>query len=109
MLAIQRRSPEAFICQEKSEHVKKARIVLAIPKNIVPSHYGFVNYSKCDSPHIVVIYIVSIDIGNRSVKGVLSHPRNEKPCKLDNALDCLNGGIGMSGLTNIYLYPSIDK
>ena len=78
-------------------------------KNIVPLHYRFVNYSKCDSPLIVVISKLSIAIGNRGVKGVLSHPRNENPCKFNNALDCLNGGIGMSELINTNLYPSIGK
>lgn len=56
-------------------------------------------YSKCESAHTDDDNKVFDVIGNRENKDAMRILFIENQIGIINALDCLNGGIGMSGLT----------
>ena len=80
-----------------------------ISRKILSLPHEYSIYSKCVSAHIDDDNKVFGVIGNRENKDVIRLLFIENQIGTTIALDCLNGGIGMSGQTNLNLYSSIDK
>ncbi|MDY6267198.1 MAG: hypothetical protein SPM31_08745 [Prevotella sp.] len=73
--------------------------ILFISRKILSLPHEHTIYSKCESAHTDDDNKVFDVIGNRENKDAMRILFIENQIGIINALDCLNGGIGMSGLT----------